>query len=103
MLQVNSPHFRAFLKPSRESVRHMRDKNQPQTPRFMTDAELRLHFGLSERALTRLRATGLFPRKDQLVGKTDRKLVDSFFDHRAGIAGFDPQGWFPPDGEEHFD
>lgn len=67
-------------------------------PRFMTDAELRQHFGLSERAMTRLRATKHFPRKDPLIGKTDRKVVERFFDHRAGLTGPAPI----PDGDEHF-
>jgi hypothetical protein len=51
----------------------------------MTDAELRHYFGLSGRALARLRLTEHFPGKDPLVGKTDRKAVDRFFDRRAGL------------------
>ncbi|QDC00356.1 hypothetical protein [Mesorhizobium sp. 8] len=54
-------------------------------PRFMTDADLRRYFGLSARALARLRLTGRFPEKDPLIGKTDRKAVDWFFDRRAGL------------------
>lgn len=71
-------------------------------PRFLTDVELRLHFGLSERALTRLRLTGRFPGKDDLIGKTDRKLVDAFFDRRASLAGEYPPAWEQPDGKENF-
>lgn len=71
------------------------------SPRFMTDAQLREHFGISERALRRLRMTRLFPAKDALVGKTDCKAVEHFFDRRAGLL---PLG--PPilafDGEENF-
>lgn len=58
----------------------------PYPPRFMTDAQLREHFGLSERALNRLRATRRFPPKDGLVNRTDRMAVEIFFDRRAGIA-----------------
>lgn len=72
-------------------------------PRFLTDMDLRLHFGLSERALARLRATGRFPGKDGLVGKTDRKLVDAFFDRRAGLADLNASDWSSPDGKEHFE
>lgn len=70
-------------------------------PRFMTDHELRSFFGLSERALQRLRLTGRFPKKDGLVNKTDRKLVSLFFDHRSGIEIVRPV--FAKDGEENFD
>jgi len=55
------------------------------SPRFMTDAQLREHFGISERALRRLRMTRLFPARDSLVGKTDSKAVYHFFDRRAGL------------------
>jgi hypothetical protein len=74
-------------------------------PRFMSDEQLREYFGLSERALTRLRATSHFPARDGLINKTDRRAVELFFDRRAGIA-------FPVaangnlavvDGEENFD
>ncbi|WP_354063896.1 hypothetical protein [Devosia sp. 2618] len=51
----------------------------------MIDAELRAYFGLSERALQRLRMTGKFPKKDALIGKTDSKAVDHYFDQRAGL------------------
>jgi hypothetical protein len=44
-----------------------------------------LTFGLSRRALVRLRATKRFPPKDPLVHKTDRRAVELFFDYRAGI------------------
>lgn len=54
-------------------------------PRFMTDSELREHFGLTDRALNRLRATRMFPTKDGLINKTDRRAVELFFDRRAGI------------------
>lgn len=54
-------------------------------PRFMTDTKLMAHFGFGERALKRLRLTGKFPGKDSLVGKTDSRAVDRFFDDRAGL------------------
>lgn len=57
-----------------------------EAPRFMTDQQLREHFGLSERALVRLRATKSFPRKDELINRTDRRAVEVFFDRRSGIA-----------------
>ncbi len=55
-------------------------------PRFMNDQQLRDHFGLGDRALTRLRATRQFPPRDELINKTDRRAVELFFDRRAGIA-----------------
>lgn len=74
------------------------------SPRFMTDEELRTYFGLSERALTRLRATNRFPQKDGLINKTDRRAVELFFDRRAGLAS--PMaaidGMALIDGEENF-
>jgi hypothetical protein len=51
----------------------------------MTDEILREHFGLSERALRRLRAMRDFPRKDIITNRTDSKAVDRFFDRRAGL------------------
>jgi hypothetical protein len=74
-------------------------------PRFMTDGELRAWFGLSERALNRLRATRSFPPKDEQIGKTDRRSVEVFFDRRAGLdspllAGGNPAA---VDGREYFD
>jgi hypothetical protein len=70
-------------------------------PRFLTDAELRVVFGLTERALARLRASTGFPRKDALIGKTDRRAVEAFFDRRAGIiTQADPL--LSVDGEEDF-
>jgi hypothetical protein len=51
----------------------------------MTDEQLRKHFGLTERALLRLRLTGKFTNKDPLVGRTDSKAVDQFFDQRLGV------------------
>ena len=54
-------------------------------PRFMTDPELREHFGLSERALNRLKLLPQFPKKDDMVNKTDRKAVDAFLDRRSGL------------------
>lgn len=73
-------------------------------PRFMTDDELRRHFGLSERALDRLRAGRSFPRKDGLINKTDRRAVEVFFDQRAGIASPMAGGFAAVmDGEERFD
>jgi hypothetical protein len=74
------------------------------TPRFLTDEELRACFGLSERALTRLRATERFPVKDGLINKTDRRAVELFFDRRAGLPS--PvgaiNGMATADGEENF-
>jgi hypothetical protein len=74
------------------------------SPRFMNDEELRTFFGLSERALNRLRATARFPQKDALINKTDRRAVELFFDRRAGLAS--PvaaiNGMVAPDGEENF-
>lgn len=75
-------------------------------PRFMTDQELRAYFGLSERALIRLRCTPTFPRKDKLTNRTDRRAVDLFFDRRAGIVSSTVVGAVQgavTDGEEHFD
>lgn len=73
-------------------------------PRFMSDEELRSFFGLSERALTRLRATSRFPQRDGLINKTDRRAVELFFDRRAGLAS--PVGTSDllasADGEENF-
>lgn len=64
--------------------------NSPSTisavpPRMMSDAELRGYFGLSDRALRMLKGDRQFPRKDALVGKTDRKAVDFYFDRRSGL------------------
>jgi len=75
------------------------------TPRFMTDDELRAHFGLSLRALNRLRATRKFPARDALVNKTDRRAVELYFDQRAGIhSPVAAGGWSAaPDGDENFD
>lgn len=73
-------------------------------PRFMTEAELRKFFGLSERALNRLRQVRGFPSRDVLISKTDRTAVDRFFDFRAGIEK--PGGVKmiePMDGVECFD
>lgn len=74
-------------------------------PRFLNDEELRAFFGLSERALARLRATGHFPPKDRLINKTDRRAVELFFDRRAGLPSSIAaiNGMATPDGEEHFD
>ncbi len=72
-------------------------------PRFMTDSELREFFGLSERALSRLRNSPLFPRKDALINKTDRRAVEVFFDRRSKITS--PSRADNPvgiDGEENF-
>lgn len=74
------------------------------TPRFVNDEELRAYFGLSERALTRLRATTHFPQRDELINKTDRRAVELFFDRRAGLPS--PMqaidGMAFADGEENF-
>jgi len=73
-------------------------------PRFMNDQELLAYFGLSERALARLRATQRFPQKDELINKTDRRAVELFFDRRAGLPS--PMAAIPEmaaiDGEENF-
>lgn len=71
------------------------------SPGFMTDEQLREHFGISERALYRLRMTRLFPAKDALVGKTDSKAVNYFFDRRAGLLS--SEAAFAVDGGENFD
>lgn len=73
-------------------------------PRFLTDEELRQCFGLSERALTRLRATQRFPQRDPLINKTDRRAVELFFDRRSGLTS--PMSAISEmalvDGEENF-
>lgn len=78
--------------------------DMPHFPRFMTDAELRAYFGLSERALRRLRMTGGFPKRDALIGRTDSKVVDLYFDQRSGLpARFTTAGMAYVDGIENFD
>jgi hypothetical protein len=74
-------------------------------PRFMTDEQLRLYFGLSHRALMRLRGTRAFPARDRLVDKTDRRAVELFFDQRAGIrlSSFGAGNVAGPEEEENFD
>ncbi|WP_157928851.1 hypothetical protein [Pararhizobium haloflavum] len=74
-------------------------------PRFMTDDQLRAYFGLSDRALQRLRATRAFPQRDNLINKTDRRAVELFFDRRAGIASSMGVGTVATalDGDENFD
>ncbi|OWK20088.1 hypothetical protein AJ88_33155 [Mesorhizobium amorphae CCBAU 01583] len=71
----------------------------------MTDQQLRERFGLPERALDRLRATRTFPPKDGLVGRTDSRAVELFFDRRAGILSPTAVGGHTAviDGEENFD
>ncbi|RWQ16071.1 hypothetical protein [Mesorhizobium sp.] len=69
-------------------------------PRFMTDHQLRAYFGLSERALTRLRLRQGFPRKDALVNRTDKKAVDRYFDVRAGLT--ERRSLVVEDGTENF-
>ncbi|TPW26401.1 hypothetical protein [Pararhizobium mangrovi] len=75
------------------------------SPRFMNDTQLKEHFGLSDRALTRLRATHLFPRKDGLIGKTDSRAVHFFFDRRIGLDSDSSRDNFVAvnDGKENFD
>jgi hypothetical protein len=85
MLQLEMAHFRDFWLTSATRRDMKRDMSNWPPPRFMTDAELRRYFGLSARSLARLRLTGHFPGKDPLIGKTDRKAVDWFFDRRAGL------------------
>ena len=72
-------------------------------PRFMADEELRTHFGLSQRALDRLRHLPFFPARDGLINKTDRRAVEAFFDRRAGIASPAQGGMVAVDGQENFD
>lgn len=81
-----------------------RPNNLHPMPRFVTDAQLRAHFGLSARALNTCRQLTGFPQKDELVGKTDLNAVDFFFDRRAGIAKSAAHG-YPAviDGEENFE
>lgn len=67
----------------------------------MTDAQMRKHFGLSERALQRLRNANNFPKRDELIGKTDSKAVDRYFDGRAGL--LPPARIAYEDGQEKFD
>lgn len=72
-------------------------------PRFMSDEQLRAYFGISERALSRLRAIKTFPAKDALITKTDRRAVEIFFDRRSGIAPSVGSGTVAaPDGKENF-
>lgn len=54
-------------------------------PRFMTDAMLMEFFGLSYRALRRLKAMRDFPRKDAITNRTDSKAVDRFFNNLSGL------------------
>ncbi|ESY21419.1 hypothetical protein X750_16810 [Mesorhizobium sp. LNJC394B00] len=68
----------------------------------MTDTELRAFFGLSVRALDRLRATRKFPVKDSLINKTDRRAVDIFFDRRCGILPASARYMSALDREENF-
>lgn len=72
--------------------------------RFMSDEQLRRHFGLSARALSRLRMVRGFPQRDHLIQKTDRRAVECFFDRRAGILSPMGAGTIAgvPDGEENF-
>lgn len=88
------------------SAPHSLDQLQPlPAPRFVTDDQLRAHFGLSQRALNALRAGRSFPRKDALIGKTDRRAVEIFFDRRAGIHSPALAGGMAAvhDGVENFD
>lgn len=73
-------------------------------PRFMTDEQLRQYFGLTERALNKLKATRSFPKKDALIGKTDCRAVEIYFDRRAGLAPSSRVGGnqVAEDGEENF-
>lgn len=54
-------------------------------PRFMTDGELQKRFGLSERSLRRCRLLAGFPKRDEIINKTDSRAVEAFFDQRASL------------------
>ena len=70
----------------------------------MTDGELRAYFGLSERALFRLKLSAGFPQRDSIIIKTDSKAVDDYFDQRAGLASqATTGGMVHRDGTENFD
>lgn len=71
-------------------------------PRFLSDEEICRCYGLSDRALTRLRATRGFPQKDGLIRKTDRRAVDIFFDRRLGLESSGRGSDFAVDGKENF-
>lgn len=71
-------------------------------PRLMTDEQLREHFGLSERALRRLKAVRDFPQKNALTNRTDSRAVDLFFDRMAGLASSEAGGTIAVDGKERF-
>ncbi|GHA13587.1 hypothetical protein GCM10007989_05230 [Devosia pacifica] len=71
-------------------------------PRFMSDEQLRHHFGLSERALRRLRSMRSFPRRDAITNRTDSRMVDRFFDNRAGIDAPSTGSALAADGKENF-
>ena len=56
------------------------------TPRFMTDAELKQHFGVGESSLRALRRDPKFPQKMRPeLTRTDSRAVDHHFDIRSGI------------------
>ncbi len=73
-------------------------------PRFMTDDQIKIYFGLSDRALMRLRGLHAFPKRDRLIDKTDRRALELFFDQRSGIVFSEVRGGNPActDGEENF-
>ena len=58
-------------------------------PRFLTDGEPCNYLGHGEGWLTPERRSLLerhgFPRKDSLIGRTDRRAVDAFLDRRSGL------------------
>jgi hypothetical protein len=64
----------------------------------MTDEELRRSFGIPQRALRELKKARGFPAKGPLLGKTDSRAVDFFFDLRSGVQ----TGSTVPDGPENF-
>ena len=73
-------------------------------PRWMTDAQVIKHFGLSQNALKTLRSNRSFPQRDPVLRKTDSKAVDAFFDNRSGLAVQSVSiGQMVPDGEENFE
>jgi hypothetical protein len=53
----------------------------------MTDAQIRAHFGLTERALMLLKSIRDFPQRDRITNKRDSKAVDRFFDRMSGLDG----------------
>ncbi len=56
------------------------------SPRFMTDAEIRTHFGIDADSLRALRRDPKFPQKMRPeLTKTDSRVIDHYFDVRSGV------------------